>query len=164
MIKKFLKFFKFCAVCALWSACWLTIMRFLVVFVWNFDYFSLRNWQIIVSFWNANGTIQGFSDYMLFITLLGILIVWYIGVKYFYRIDYGKLFLKPFEYFSKKQIEKYDSTGKHIVLKNLVVGEKMTIDELVEEKIKEEDNRCSQKESQNLRESISKKIIERKGQ
>lgn len=138
-------------------------MRCITRYFWNFDFISLRHWQTIVSFWNANGTIRGVSDYMLFATLLFILIVWYKGLKYFYRLSYGKLLIRPFEYFSKKQIEKYESSGKHVVIKNLIVGEKMTLDELVEEKIKAEDAKQTQKESQNLRESISKKITERKG-
>lgn len=135
-----------------------------MILIWNFNFFSEKQWRMVSSFWNANGTIKGLSDYMLFVTLLLIVVVWFSGFKYFYKVSYIRLLLKPFEYFSKKQIEKYSKEGKHVVIKNLIVGEKITLDELIEEKIKAEDKEKPVKESEALRQNISQKIIERKGQ
>ena len=163
-MKKILKFFKYLIVLASWSALWLSLMRFVMKHVWNFDLLSPASWQTILVFWNKGGTIQTAYDYMLFVTILAVVIIWYIGLKRLYKIDFIKIMLKPFAYFSKKQIVKFENESKHIAIKNLVVGEKVTINDLIEEKIKEEGNKHIRKESQSLRENISKKITERKGQ
>ena len=135
----------------------------IVRYIWNFDLFDVSRWKFISEFWQRNGTISGFSDYMFFLSLLVIVIVWIRGWKKFYKIQYVKALLKPFEYFSKKQIEKYSKEDKHVVIKNLTVGEKITIDDLIAEKIKEEEKTPKTKESENLRQGILQKIIQRKG-
>ena len=163
-MKKILKFFKFLIVLALWSALWLSLMRFLMKYIWNFDLLSPASWQTILVFWNKGGTIRTAYDYMLFITIFAVVIIWYIGLKRLYKTDFLKIMLKPFAYFSQKQISKFENESKHIAIKNLIVGEKITINDLIEEKIKEEGNKQLQKESQSLRENISKKITARKGQ
>ena len=164
MFKKILKFIKFLFVLIFWSALWLSLMRFVMRHVWNFDFASTTSWRTISIYWNKGGTIKTAHDYMLFITILFVLAMWYIGLKRLYHVNFIKLILKPFEYFSKKRIAKMQNESKHVALKNLVVGEKITLDDLIEEKIKEESHSQGQKESQNLRENISKKITERKGQ
>ncbi|MBO4285318.1 MAG: hypothetical protein J5895_03705 [Alphaproteobacteria bacterium] len=163
MLQRIGKLIKFVLICVLWSAFWLALTRQIVLAVWNFDYASKAQWHFVGEFWRRNGTIQSFSDYMLFLTLFLIALLWYKGLKHLYQTDYAKFFLKPFEYFSKKQIEKYENESKHVVIKNLVVGEKMTLDELIDEKIKEENAAQSLKEADNLRQTLSQKIIERKG-
>jgi len=75
-----------------------------------------------------------------------------------------KILLKPLLYFSNREIKKYEKGGKHVIIKNLIVGEKTTLNDLIEEKIKEEEKQEAPKESETLRKNISKKIIERKGQ
>lgn len=163
MFKNILKFLKFLFVLVFWSELWFSVMRFVLRYFWNFDFLSPASWQTISVYWNTGGTIKSIHDYMLFITIIFVVVVWYIGLKRLYRLNFAKLFLRPFEYFSKKQIEKFQDESKHVALKNLVVGEKITLNDLIEEKIKEEGSKQSQKESQSLRENISKKISERKG-
>ena len=164
MFKKLGLFLRFLVIAAVWSAFWLFLTQQLVLRIWNFNYISPKQWSLIKAFWDKNGVIREASDYMLFITLLVILIVWYIGFKKLYHTNYVKLFLRPFEYFHKKRIEQYTTESKHVVIKNLVVGEKMTLEDLINEKIKEEKGqKASHKESEILRETISKKIIEQKG-
>ena len=164
MLKKIVKFLKFIFVCFVWSVVWFTFMREVVFSIWNFDFFSTRQWQMVASFWNAHGTIKGLSDYMLFLSMFVTLLLWFLGLRRLYKVDYWQLLLKPFQYFSSKQIEKYKKEGKHVVIKNLVVGEKITLNDLIDEKIKEEGKKQEAKESENLRQNIAQKIIERKGQ
>jgi len=163
MFQRVGKLIKFILICTLWSAFWLALTRQIVLAVWNFDYASKSQWQFVGEFWRQNGTIRSFSDYMLFLTLFLIVLLWYKGLKRLYQTDYAKFFLVPFEYFSKKQIEKYENESKHVVIKNLVVGEKKTLDEVIDEKIKEENAAQSLKEADNLRQTLAQKIIERKG-
>ena len=163
MFKKVGKLVKFLLTGLFWSVLWTALSQQIVMHIWNFNFLSKDQWQIIAEFWRNNGTIRSFSDYMLFLTLFLIVILWYKGWKRLYHVDYAKLCLAPFEYFSKKQIEKYKAEGKHVVIKNLVVGEKMTLDELIDEKIKEENAAQGVKAADNLRQTLSQKIIERKG-
>jgi|GEM_PF-6382274 len=164
MFKKIGHLLKFLIIGVLWSTFWVALTQQIVLRIWNFNYISLKQWQMVRAFWQQNGVIKGLSDYMLFITLLVVLLVWYFGFKKLYHTDYVKLFLRPFEYFNKKQIEKYESEGKHVVIKNLVVGEKMTVEDLINQKIKEEKSALpAQKESEVLRHNISQKINKQKG-
>jgi len=164
MFKKLLKCIKFLFIGAAWSAFWLSVTQKAVIAVWNFNFLSKVQWSMVASFWNANGTIKGVSDYMLFLTLLIVGVVWFFGFRYFLKVNYLKLLLKPFEYFFGKQIEKYNKESKHVVIKNLVVGEKRTLNDLIDEKIKSENKQTKAKESETLRQNVLQKIIERKGQ
>lgn len=164
MFKKVLKFIKIALVGVVWSILWVALTRKVMLSIWNFDYVSLNHWKMVKSFWNANGTIRGVSDYLLFLSLFLIILLWFKGFKYFYKIDYMKILLKPLLYFSNREIKKYEKGGKHVIIKNLIVGEKTTLNDLIEEKIKEEEKQEAPKESETLRKNISKKIIERKGQ
>ena len=164
MFKKIGHLLKFLIIGVLWSTFWVALTQQIILRIWNFNYISLKQWQMVRAFWQQNGVIKGLSDYMLFIALSVVLLVWYFGFKKLYNTDYLKLFLRPFEYFNKKQIEKYESEGKHVVIKNLVVGEKMTIEDLINQKIKEEKSALpAQKESEILRHNISQKINKQKG-
>lgn len=164
MFKKIGQALKFAIILLLWSTLWCAVTQQVIYKIWNFDYLSFNQWRVIKAFWDKNGVIRGASDYMLFVTLIVIAVVWYFGFKKLYRIQYGKFFLKPFQSFSKRQITKYENESKHVVIKNLVVGEKMTLEELIQQKIDAEQGvGAGPKESEVLRQNISKKITEKKG-
>ena len=147
---------------AVWSAFWLILTRSIFRLIWGFDFLSDKQWKVVAEFWNENGTIRGFSDYMLFICLLCALWLWIKVWKKLHKVNYLALILRPFEYMNKKQIEKYQANTKRVVIKNMVVGEKITVNDLIEERIKAENKESGIKEAENLRSDISKKIIERK--
>ena len=132
MFKKIGLFLKFLIGGVVWSTLWCVITQQIVFKIWNFDYLSPNQWRVIKAFWEKNGVIRGVSDYMLFLTLIVILVVWYFGFKKLYRVQYGKFLLKPFESFSKRQITKYENESKHVVIKNLVVGEKMSLEDFLD--------------------------------
>lgn len=163
MLQKLGKLIKFLIVSVLWSVVWLTLTQKVIVKIWNFNFLETSQWRFVSEFWRRNGTFYGKSDYLLFLSLLIILILWGIGLYKLYKVNYVRLFLKPLEYFSNRQIEKYAEENKRVVIKNLVVGEKITIDDLIAEKIHEEEKEPKIKESEALRQNISQKIIERKG-
>ncbi len=163
MFKKIGCFLKMLFTASFWTLLWTLVSRQIILYIWNFDFVSQAHWKLIAEFWQKNGTIKSFSDYMLFLTLFLVLLLWYKGVKYFYKLDYLRLMLKPFEYFSNQQIEKYKKEGKHVVIKNLIVGKKITVDDLIAEKIKEENSQQQEKQADQLRQTLSQKINERKG-
>ncbi len=164
MIKKLFSIIRFFVISVSWTLFWIGLTQQAVFRIWNFNFLSDRQWRYLSTFWKANGVIKGASDYFLFIALFLIVFLWIWWGRKLLKVQYFKLFLKPFESFSKHQINKYLDEGKHVVVKNLVVGEKLTLDDLINEKIKEEDeaNKNTVKESENLRAGVVKKISENK--
>ncbi len=163
MFQKLFKLIKFLIVSVLWSGVWFTLTDKIIAKVWNFDFLKASQWHFVSEFWRRNGTFYGKSDYLLFLSLLIIIVLWGIGLYKLYKVNYIRFFLKPLEYFSNRDIEKYEKESKHVVIKNLVVGEKITIDDLIAEKIQEEEKEPKIKESEALRQNISQKITARKG-
>ena len=163
MIKKLFLAFRFLVISCAWTIVWFGLTQQAVLRIWNFNFLSRAQWKYIASFWQANGTIKGASDYLLFLTVLFVFLLWIWWGRKLLKVRYFKLFLKPFESFSKRQIDKYANEGKNVVVKNLVMGEKITLDDLINEKIKEEEKaQETTKESEKLRADITKKISESK--
>lgn len=163
MIKKFFLIIRFLIIVFVWTLFWGCLTQQIVLRIWNFNFLSARQWQYISSFWQANGTIQGASDYLLFSTLLLVGVFWIWWGRKLLKVQYFRLLLKPFESFAKHQINKYIEEGKHNVVKNLVIGQKLTLDDLINEKIKQEDAaQPATKESADLRAGVVKKISESK--
>lgn len=163
MYKKLYLTIRFLVIFVVWTVFWCALTQQLVLRVWNFNFLSKKQWQYVDSFWDKNGVIQGGSDYMLFLALLLIVFFWIRWGLKLSKVQYFKLLLKPFEAFSKHQINSYANEGKNIVVKNLEVGKKITLDDLINDKIKDEDARqSSTKESVDLRTAVVKKISESK--
>lgn len=162
MFKKLLKFLRFLLIGAVWSVGFGYVVRMLVVKLWKFDVFYKKQWEVIAQFWENNGVIVGASDYMLFVVLLLSLGVWIWGWRRLVKVDYISIILWPLKYISDKQVEKYQNSGKRVVFKNMGIAEKKTIEDVIEERIKQESGEKSVKESEQLRKNISEKIIRRK--
>ena len=67
------------------------------------------------------------------------------------------------EYFANREIKKYENIDTHVVIKNISVGEKMTIEDVIKDRIKQEKANVA-KDADALRKNISEKIIQRKEQ
>lgn len=116
-------------------------------------------------FWNGNGVIIGISDYMLFVTLFFLMLFWFFILLFLCRLNYFKLLLKPIEYISNREIKRYEQTNNQIVLKNMSVAEKITIEDVIKERIQQEKKQDKKvKEADYLRQNISEKIIKKKEQ
>lgn len=161
-MKKIVKIFKFLIIGAIWSVFFLWFARVLMKWIWKFDILYHKQWQVLSRYWNDNGVIVGWSDYMFFVALLLLFILWLWGWKKLYRTNYLRLLIAPLQYINNYQLRKYEQKETHIVLKNLSVGEKLTIEDVIKERIKKEDRVPTQKASQDLRQSFSQKIIQRK--
>lgn len=163
MLKKIAALIKFLLTAAVWTAAFLLMARYLLIFVWHFDIFYPAQWDVVRGYWNSNGVIMGAADYMFFITLLVLAVVWLFGLRYFYKMKYSRLVLAPLEYIADYPLKKYQNTDSHVVIKNISVGEKLKLEDIIQERIKKEKPKTT-RESDNLRDSISEKIIRRKGQ
>jgi hypothetical protein len=118
---------------------------------------------MIVQYWNNNGVISGFSDISFFIVLILTLVIWIWGIRKVNKINYLKLFIKPLEYIANREIKKYENVDTHVVIKNISVGEKLTIEDVIKDRIKQEKANVA-KDADSLRKNITEKIIKRKEQ
>lgn len=163
MIKKIWRFIKFLTLSAIWTYVFLGTARFAMWKIWKFDIFSLKQWKVISDYWNNNGVISGASDFSFFIVLIIVFVLWILGISRVNKIKYRNLFLKPLEYFANREIKKYENIDTHVVIKNISVGEKMTIEDVIKDRIKQEKANVA-KDADALRKNISEKIIQRKEQ
>ncbi len=165
MLKKIFKIFKFIIIGGIWTPVFLCFSRLLMVKIWQFDIFYKKQWEVMKGFWNGNGVIIGISDYMLFVTLFFLMLFWFFILLFLCRLNYFKLLLKPIEYISNREIKRYEQTNNQIVLKNMSVAEKITIEDVIKERIQQEKKQDKKvKEADYLRQNISEKIIKKKEQ
>ncbi len=157
MFKSIIKLLRNLIIGAVWTYLFALFSRWLLIYIWHFDILYKKQWIVVKGFWNNNGVIAGSSDYMLLLTMLILLIVWVIGWKKLCKVNYVKLALKPINYIADYGISKYEAEDKHVTIKNLKVGEKITVEDVIQARIKEE-NSHQDKEADSLRKSISEKI------
>lgn len=162
-MKKIAKAIKFIILASVWSFIFIGFSRFLLNMVFKFDFLSHTQWKAIAEYWNKGGVVRDFSDYMFFVSLIIVFVLWLWGIRKVNKIKYSRLFLKPLEYFANRDIKKYESIDTHVVIKNISVGEKLTVEDIIKERIKNEQT-SKAKDAEDLRKTISEKIIQRKEQ
>lgn len=162
MFKKLLAFLKFIVVFIVWTLVFVSVSRWFMLLIWKFDILYKQQWQAIGQYWNEDGTIAGASDYLFFIALFVLVLLWFFGFRYFYKLKYMRMMLFPFRYFNDRQIRKYEQEDTRAVIKNIRVGEKLTVEDVIKDRIKQEEVKQSPKVSQDLRQSISQKINQKK--
>ena len=163
MLKKIIKTIRALIIGIIWTSALLYVARLLMIYIWKFDIFYTKQWSVVKRFWNSNGVIEDASDYAFFLSLLLILIVWLVGWIKLCRLDYAKLVVAPLNYIANRDLEKYEQIDTHVVIKNIKVGEKISVEDLIQERIKQEQT-DNVKESDEMRRNISEKIINRKEQ
>lgn len=163
MIKKIGRLIKFVLLSLIWTIVFLNVSRLLIYYIWKFNILNTKQWSMIVQYWNNNGVISGFSDISFFIVLILTLVIWIWGIRKVNKINYLKLFIKPLEYIANREIKKYENVDTHVVIKNISVGEKLTIEDVIKDRIKQEKANVA-KDADSLRKNITEKIIKRKEQ
>lgn len=162
MIKKIGKLLKASIIGAIWTSFFVLSVRCLLLWIWQFDLLSKKQWDLVSRYWNSNGVIVGVSDYMFFTTLFLSLIIWIWGWRRLMRVNYLDILIWPLRYMNDRQLRKYESKSSHIVIKNISVGEKLTVEDVIKERMKAEEAPKGEKVAQDLRKKISEKIIQRK--
>lgn len=161
MFNKLLKTIRFAVLSMFWTSIFYYIARLVVKSIYGFDILNLKQWKIIAKYWNNNGVISGISDISFFIVLIIIFIVWIVGLVKINKIKYSKIMIKPLEYLANREIKKYENLDTHVVIKNISIGEKMTLEDVIKDRIKQEKTNVS-KDADALRKHISQKIMQRK--
>ena len=162
-MKKIAKAIKFVFLTTVWYVIFIGFSRYLLNQFLYFDILNTKSWITITEWWENGGKVQKASDYALFISIFAIVVLWIWGLRKVNKINYFKLFLKPIEYFANRDLKKYESIDTHVVIKNISVGEKLTVEDIIKERIKNE-KAGKAKDADDLRKTISEKIIMRKEQ
>jgi hypothetical protein len=163
MIKKIARLVRFLILVFVWTLLFWSVARFVMKLIWRFDIFSMKQWSVIVDYWNNNGVIAGISDFSFFIVLLMVFVLWLYGIHKVNKINYINMLIKPIEYINNRSMKKYEKNDVHVVIKNISVGEKISIEDVIKDRIRQEKNIVA-KDAEALRKSISEKIIQRKEQ
>lgn len=161
-MKKLLSFIKFAIIGIIWTIAFLQLSRWLLKAVWNFDILYKKQWVVMARYWNDNGVIVSSSDYLLFLTLLLLFCLWLFGWKWLVHFRFSQLLLVPLQYINNYQLRKYEQKEMHIALKNMSVGEKLTVEDVINGRLKKEEGKPQKKASDDLRQNISQKIIQKK--
>lgn len=158
MIKNILKFIRFWAIGFMWTGIYGYLVRLFLIKFWQFDILYRKQWIVIKGFWNSNGVIHGVSDYLLLVSMFILLLIWGWGWYRLYKINYGKKLVGFVNYISGRGLKKYEESAEHVVIKNLKVGEKLTVEDVIQDRIKQEKTEKSQ-EAGDLRKKVSEKIV-----
>lgn len=158
MIKKLLRIIRFLFIAVIWTSIYGYLARWLLIKFWQFDILYRKQWIVVEGFWNNNGVIYGVSDYLLLVSMLILLLIWIYGCYKLNKINYGKKILSTIEKISNRGLKQYEENVQHIVIKNLKVGEKMTVEDVIQDRIKQEKTEKGQ-EASDLRKKISEKIV-----
>ncbi|MBR2273808.1 MAG: hypothetical protein IJ864_03125 [Alphaproteobacteria bacterium] len=163
-MKKLKNFFRFCTISTITLVLLTIVARFIFRMIWHFDILDKHSYQLMAEYWNSGGIFNSLQDYSLGLMFLSLPIIWlWISYKT-YRFGLMRLLSLPitkiYRYLTRP--ETYDV--EHVKIKNLR-GKEKNIEELIAEKIKEENpNSGAAHTVKNLRAQISARIGENKKQ
>ena len=145
------------------SALCVFLAHYLLVWLWSFDIFSKKQWSVIARFWNSYGVISQGVDYLFFLTFLVVCLMGVFLWAFLYRTDFQKLLATAVRYFLDRDLRRYQDENLHFQLKNLAPSEKKTLDEIIDEKMKDAGIEKKQKGAlvNSVREKIKKKFLHR---
>ena len=140
MLKKLLKFIRFCFIGAVWSALYWFLAIVIMDRIWQFNLLSPNYWKKIASYWNSGGTINTFSEWTFFIALFALLPLWIWGWKKANKIQIVKVIFFPVFWYHNYQEKKYAQAPKAITFKNMgaKVGKKQSLEDMIAERMPKE--------------------------
>lgn len=158
-MKKLKKLFRFCFISALVLVVWIYACRYLFRFIWSFDILDKKTYLLMADYWEKGGVFNSYKDYSLGIGLFLIPVLWLVLSYKLYKYGLKKFLTTPiikiYRYFTRPESMEVE----HVLIKNLG-GKDKTLDEIISEKIKEQNGAGSQYASRDLRKQIAAKIKE----
>lgn len=164
MIKKIFLFNKFLLVSAGWSYLYFAIVRYLLLYFWNFDIFITEYWVTIAEFWNRGGVINKLKDIAFIATIAAIIPLWLYTLIKLIKFKYVKIIIYPIEIYDRYMIKKFGKSSR-ISFKNLTTSSKdLSFEEMVDLKMKEitKKNENIELEADKIRNVIKEKIKNKK--
>lgn len=158
-MKKITKGLKFIFSGAAATALCLYIARRLLVYVWTFDIFSAKQWEVISNYWNGYGVISSGTDYLFFATLFLVILFWVWLWRYLYNLNLLNAFATIYRFFADRDVRKFEDEDSHVVIKNLSSHEKKTIEDVIQERLAAKDeNKDKEPLAQRIRQQIAQKF------
>ncbi len=158
-MKKITKFLKFSIISMLVLVVFIFIGRFVFHMFWNFDILDKKDYNALYSFWENGGVFKTFKDCTLAISLIAFPIIWFYASKKLYKYGLGKFLLLPIIAVYRKATRPKNMEIEHVSIKNIGIKDK-TIDEIISEKIRVNENGGKANTSLDIRRQISAKIEE----
>ena len=140
MLKKLLKFIRFCFIGIAWSLLFWYLAFRIMDFIWQFNLFNPGHWKKIALFWDRGGTINTFSEWMFFIALFALLPLWIWGWRKANKVQLAKVIFFPVFWYHDYQEKKYAQAPQTITLKNMgaKVGKKNSLEDMIAERMPKE--------------------------
>jgi hypothetical protein len=158
-MKKITKLFKFSIISLLVLCVFIVVGRFVFQIFWNFDILDKKDYETLYKFWESGGAFRTFKDCTLVVSLIAFPIFWLYASKKLYKYGLVKFLLNPIILMYRKATRPKSMDVEHVSIKNIGVKDK-TIDEIISEKIRGNENSGPTHTSLDIRKQISAKIEE----
>ena len=158
MIKKILHFICFIVASVAWALLLAIIYQVGFLLFYHLDIFSPKLHRDFWAYWNSGGTLNAKDLIMFFFIFLYVplcLLGWY----KFYHFKFMKLLTVPLNWLANLGSDKLKV--KNVNIKNLVVEEKKTIEQLVQERLNKERKKQQDSAKSSQPEDFRKRIIEK---
>ena len=162
-MKKIKKFFRFCFISLLVLAVLLPIFNIIFRLIWNFELLNPKTYSMMADYWEKGGVFNTAKDYSLGFSLLLLPIIWLICSRKLYKYGLLKFLLVPITKIYRYATRPESMDVEHVSIKHL--GEKdKSLDEIIAERIKEQNKDTNAQTVKNLRQQISTKLGENENQ
>ncbi|MBQ2885542.1 MAG: hypothetical protein IJE43_17595 [Alphaproteobacteria bacterium] len=158
-MKKIIKLFRFSVIGLLVFCVFALVGRFVFQFLWGFNILDKNDYNTLYNFWEKGGSFKTFKDITFIVSLIAFPIVWFVASKKLYKFGLGKFLLLPIIAVYRKATKPKTLEVEHVSIKNIGVKDK-TIDEIISEKIRNNENGGSANTPLDIRKQISAKIEE----
>lgn len=158
MIKKILHFICFVIASAAWALLLALIYRVGFLLFYRLDIFSPKLHLDFLAYWNNGGVLSAKDLIMFFFIFLYVPLCLWVWYK-FYHFKFMKLLIVPLNWFANLGSDKLKV--KNVNIKNLVVEEKKTIEQLVQERLSKERKKQQDSAKSSQPEDFRKRIIEK---
>lgn len=158
MIKKILHFICFALASAGWALLLALVYRVGFLLFYRLDIFSPKLHRDFLTYWNSGGMLNAKDLMMFFFIFLYIPLCLWVWYK-FYHFKFMKLLTVPLNWLANLGSDRFKI--KNVNIKNLVVEEKKTIEQLVQERLDKERKKQQKSDKNSSPEDFRKRIIEK---
>ena len=158
-MKKIKKFVRFLAIAVVVFVVLGYISQFLFKILWNFEIFNHKSYELIYEYWEKGGVFNTFKDCSLAASLFLLPIIGLILSYKLYKFGLVKFITLPISKLYRRLTRPKVMEVEHVTIKNLG-GKDKTLDEIIDEKIKEENKSANGNMVSDLRKQIAAKIEE----
>lgn len=159
-MKKIAKLLRFTTISAFVLAVLAYIGQFLFKLFWNFDLLNQKSYQVLYNYWEKGGVFNTFRDCSLGVALFLFPVIWLAVSHKIYKKGFWKSILALIDKSYRKITRPQNMEIEHVSLKN-IGGKDKTLDEIITDKIKEQNGNISGRHtSANIRKQIAAKIEE----